>query len=99
MSVKGKLIKKVATKIKKKIGSMNSTDNMSSKGPIDNAIKKGKPPKGATMEDMMPDINPNDYGFGTDGFYQARAKAGKLNKFQKSVKKMSDEWKKANDPF
>ena len=43
MSVKGKLLKKAATKIKKKIGSMNSTDNMSSKGPIDNAIKKSKP--------------------------------------------------------
>ncbi len=40
MSVKGKLLKKVATKIKKKIGSINSTDNMSSKGPIDNAMKK-----------------------------------------------------------
>jgi hypothetical protein len=51
MSVKGKLIKKVATKIKKKIGSMNSTDNMSSKGPIDNAIKKTKRP---SINDPLP---------------------------------------------
>lgn len=39
MSGKIKLLKKAATKIKKKIGSMNSTDNMSSKGPIDKSIK------------------------------------------------------------
>ena len=43
MSVKGKLIKKVATKIKNyKVKISNSTDNMSSKGPIDKAIKKVK---------------------------------------------------------
>jgi hypothetical protein len=40
MSVKRKLLKKAATKIKKKIGSMNSTDNMSNKGPIDKSIGK-----------------------------------------------------------
>jgi len=45
MSVKGKLLRKAATKIKKKIGSMNSTDNMSSKGPIDNAIELAPKPK------------------------------------------------------
>ena len=31
-------------------------------------------PKGMTKEDMIPDINPNEYGFGTDGLYQAPAR-------------------------
>jgi hypothetical protein len=31
-------------------------------------------PKGMTREDMIPDINPNEYGFGTDGLYQAPAR-------------------------
>jgi len=38
MGVKGKLIKKIATKIKQK--ATNSTDNMSNTGPVDKAIKK-----------------------------------------------------------
>ena len=38
MGVKGKLIKKGIAKIKKKISSINSTDNMSSSGPIDRQI-------------------------------------------------------------
>lgn len=41
MGVKGRLIKKGIAKIKKKISSINSTDNMSTSGPIDNAINKG----------------------------------------------------------
>lgn len=38
MGVKGRLIKKGIAKIKKKINSINSTDNMSTSGPIDRQI-------------------------------------------------------------
>ncbi len=63
MGVKGKLIKKGIAKIKKKINSINSTDNMSSSGPIDNAINRGmynRPlgtyhGKSGAKGDMIPD--------------------------------------------
>ena len=90
MSVKGKLLRKAATKIKKKIGSMNSTDNMSSKGPIDKSINKVKAPKGMTREDLMPDINPNEYGYGTDGLYQAPPKSDKVKKIIENVIDIDD---------
>jgi hypothetical protein len=41
MSVKGRLAKKLALAVKKRLKSYNSTDNMSSSGPIDNAINRG----------------------------------------------------------
>jgi len=41
MSVKGKLAKKLASAVKKRLKSYNSTDNMSSSGPIDNSINRG----------------------------------------------------------
>lgn len=41
MGVKGKLAKKLASALKKRLKSTNSTDNMSSSGPIDNAIDRG----------------------------------------------------------
>jgi len=41
MSVKGKLAKKLASAIKKRLKSYNSTDNMSSSGPIDVSINSG----------------------------------------------------------
>ena len=91
MNVKRKLLKKAATKIKKKIGSMNSTDNMSSKGPIDKSINKVKAPDdGMTWEDMIPDINPNEYGYGTDGLYQAPPKVGKVKKIIENVIDIDD---------
>tara|TARA_B100001094_G_C18178628_1_gene799461 strand:+ start:617 stop:970 length:354 start_codon:yes stop_codon:yes gene_type:complete len=63
MGGKGRLIKAGIAKIKKKINSINSTDNMSSSGPIDNAINRGmynRPlgtyhGKSGAKGDMIPD--------------------------------------------
>lgn len=70
--------KKLAKKINTKRVSANSTDNMT-RGPIDKAINKvnmraGKRMK-PTREDMIPDINPNEYGYGTGGMYQSPPKS------------------------
>lgn len=35
-----------------------------------NIVKKVKAPKGATRQDLIPDSNPNEYGYGTDQIYQ-----------------------------
>tara|TARA_R100001510_G_scaffold57736_1_gene67275 strand:- start:2779 stop:3234 length:456 start_codon:yes stop_codon:yes gene_type:complete len=32
--------------------------------------QKVKAPKGATKQDLIPDSNPNEYGYGTDSIYQ-----------------------------
>jgi len=85
LAVKGG--KKIVKKIKQR---KNSTDNMSSKGPIDKSINKVKAPKGMTREDLMPDINPNEYGYGTMGLYQAPPKAGKVKKIIKNVIDIDD---------
>jgi hypothetical protein len=74
MSVKGKLLKKAATKIKKKIGSMNSTDNMSSKGPIDNAIKKVKKP---SINDPLPKVYHTRKGESSFQYFQRTGKQPK----------------------
>jgi len=42
-------------------------------GPMSRIVEP-RVPKGMTKEDMIPDINPNEYGFGTDGLYQAPAR-------------------------
>lgn len=71
---KRKIVKKVASFIKNRA---NSTDNMT-RGPIDKSINKVNMRAGRrkkpTREDMIPDINPNQYGYGTGGMYQSAPK-------------------------
>ena len=87
----GKALRK---KIKTARNSRNSTDNMT-KGPIDKSIRTKKVgieknSSGMTREDMMPDINPNEYGYGTGGLYQAPPKSGKIKKIIKNVIDIDD---------
>jgi|TARA_A100001011_G_scaffold29296_1_gene28417 hypothetical protein len=90
--------KKLAKKIKTARNSRNSTDNMT-KGPIDKQIGKTRAnQKGITDADMMPDINPNEYGYGTGGAYQAPPKKSRVRDIMKAARKLKNKID-IDDPF
>ena len=86
-----KLVKKIKTRA-------NSTNN-ANRGPIDKQIGKTRAnQKGITDADMMPDINPNEYGYGTGGLYQAPPKKSRVRDIMKAARKLKNEID-IDDPF
>ncbi len=73
------------------------------KGPSDKSIRTKKfgiekNSSGMTREDMMPDINPNEYGYGTGGLYQAPPKKSKVRDIMKAARKLKNKID-IDDPF